>query len=157
MDDWSFIFGWAAYNGISFCRRTSWISHDARAAAHHDQHRGCGPAAAVIRWVYAISFVPWVLSIWLFARTYSAVDSVNYWLALSFLAAGILAEKLWLLMHWEHHNKVGAALSALSATVCYVTAAVFIGICANGSGWEWIPALVMTICAALWLAWLGCA
>ena len=134
------------------------VSHDVRAAAHHDQRRGYGPSAACIRWVYFLSYVPYVLAFWIFARTYSDVDNAFYWLTCSFVFAGILIEKLWLLYHWERHNQpLMATLCALGAALCYVLASVFMGICSAGVGWQWIPAVIATGLAALWYVWLSLA
>lgn len=108
----------------------------------------------LIRWVYSLSFIPWILSIWLFARTYSDVNSALYWLALSFLGAGEFAEKLWLLWHWETHDYMAASLAAGGACIFYVTASIMMGLL-GGGGWQCMQAIIMTCGAAVWVAWLA--
>jgi len=152
MDDWSFLFGFGAYSLVTLCRRTSWISADSRVAQYHDARRSPWiPFCFAMRMVYLLTYPPWVLSIWLFARTYSDVDSALYWISLAFIMAGLTFEKFWMLCAWELHLTGAALACSLSACATYASAAVFIGLdAAPAGGWQWIPALICCGCAALW-------
>jgi len=158
MDDWSFILGWGAWNAVTLGggRHASWIWHEPRSAAWHDALAAAGPSALTIRVVYALSFVPWVLAVWLFARTYSDVDSPLYWVALSLLTVGQLCEKFWHLAHWEWRTLLTARCAALAGAACYAGATVCMGLCSVGvGGWQFVPGVVMGGLAVCWLVWLA--
>lgn len=156
MNDFSFLFAFAAYNCATFTSGASWLLYGTQAGHRYDRGKKRQPTTFALTWVYALSFVPWVLAWWLFARTEFGLPIV-YYFALGLVMIGLACEKIWLAaaMQWNR-PQLASGLAAITS-LFYITATIMVGLTGGSSSgyWEHVPAIVMTSLASLWFGYIA--
>lgn len=154
MNDFSFISAFTAYNCATFTSGASWLLYGTQAGARYDETKR-EPSSFTLSWVYALSFVPWVLSWWLFARTQFGL-SPAYYVAMSLVIVGLACEKLWLAVAMQWQKPYLASVIATITALFYLGATVAVGFAGGSNGyWEHIPAIVVTSLATVWFGFIA--
>lgn len=156
MNDFSFLFAFTSYNCATFTSGVSWLVYGTQAGRRYDS-KGKTPSSWTISVVYAISFIPWILSWWLFART-EFDKSISYYVAMSLVMAGLACEKLWLAFEMQWNYPKLAKVLAFTTSLLYGGATIAMGITGGGGDnhhWEHIPGIVMTSLATIWFGFVA--
>lgn len=149
MNDFSFIFAFSAYNCVTFTSGVSWLLYGTQAGHRYDNETKKHPSSFALTWVYALSFVPWVLAWWLFARTQFGL-SFSYYVAMALVTVGLACEKIWLAAAMQWNRPTMASLFSVTTALFYLGATVAAGLAGGSSYWEHVPAIVMTSLATIW-------
>lgn len=154
MNDFSFLFAFSAYNCVTFTSGVSWLLYGTQAGSRYDNNGQRHPSSFLLTWVYALSFVPWILAWWAFARTEFGLPPV-YYVTLALVAAALSCEKIWLscAAQWNRPH-LASALAGLTALL-YAGTTIAVGLTGGSQYWEHIPATVMTGLATLWFGYIA--
>jgi hypothetical protein len=153
MNDFAFISAFAAYNCATFTSGVSWLMYGSQAGHRYDETKR-QPSSFTLSWVYALSFVPWVLAWWCFARTQFGVPPA-YYVSMSLVIVGLACEKIWLACVMQWNRPTAATLFALITALFYLGATIAAGTTGGTKYWEHVPAIVMTALATLWFGFIS--
>lgn len=149
--DVSLLLGWSSF--LAFSLGGTWFPYGTRAGKQHDQ-AARRPSSLLVTLNDAITFIPFMLSLWLFSRSFEP-SSALYITAHCFICLAFMLEKCWLLMHWERRRLGWAAVCAFLSAVSFAVSTILVGLVGGGNRWEHVPALVTLCGAALWYVWIA--